>query len=145
MANTPLTEQRFIKILDERLDKKLTNFATKEYLDGKLSNFATKDDLKSFATKEDLKGFATKEDIKNFATKEDLKSFATKDDLKGFVTEEFLKKELEKQTKELQAYTDEQTDTLGAYIAETIALPLEELKKDWKLSSLPSKNVVDSL
>ncbi len=110
MANTPLTEQRFIKILDE-----------------KLTGFATKDDLKSFATKEDLKGFATKED------------------LKGFITEEFLKKELEKQTKELKAYTDEQTDTLGAYIAETIALPLEELKRDFKLSTLPSKNVVDRL
>ncbi len=78
------------------------------------------------------KKFATKEDLKSFATKEDLKSFATKDDLKGFVTEEFLKTELEKQTKELKAYTDEQTDTLAAYIAETIAIPLEDLKTDFK-------------
>lgn len=31
------------------------NTLTKEYLDKKLSNFATKDDLKNFATKDDLK------------------------------------------------------------------------------------------
>jgi hypothetical protein len=48
-----------------------------------------------------------------------LVNVATKDDLKT----------LEQNLKE---YTDEQTDTLGAYIAETIALPLEDLKKDFK-------------
>ncbi len=78
------------QLLDEKFEKKLFGFATKDDLKAlRIEHFATKDDLNVFATKDDLKAFATKDDLKalhieRFATKDDLKAFATKDDLKTF-------------------------------------------------------------
>lgn len=87
---------------------------TKEYFDQQLNTISKR--LDTFITKDDLDQklhtFATKEDLKSFATKEDLRTFATKDDLK-------------QQTKELKAYTDEQTENLARIIATTIANPME--------------------
>jgi len=62
--------------------------------------------------------------LSKMATKEDLKSFATKEDLKSF--EQRIDEKFEKQSKELKEYAEDQTETLAAYIAETIAIPLQE-------------------
>ncbi len=100
----------------------LTEF--EEALDKRFVNVATKDDLKGFATKEDLGKFATKEDLKQFATKEyldgKLSNFATKTDLENVV-------------KEMKTFTEDQIEKLALNIQQTIALPLEELKKQQKI------------
>lgn len=75
----------------------LTEF--EDALDKRFSKMASKEDLKAFVTKTDLK--------------EALAPYATKDDL---VTLE----------KNLKDYAEDQTETLAAYIAETIAIPLQE-------------------
>ena len=50
----------------------LTRRDLEEVLDQRLANYATKDDLERFATKDDLERFATKEELERFATKDDL-------------------------------------------------------------------------
>jgi hypothetical protein len=101
-----------------------------EALDKRFSKMATKEDLKAFATKEDLKAFATKDDLKAFATKDDLKEalapYATKDDLREALIPYATKDDLTTLEKNLKAYAEDQTETLAAYIAETIAIPLQE-------------------
>lgn len=68
-----------------------------------------------------------------FATKDDLKSFATKDDLKSFATKDYLDQRLDQQTKELKAYSDEQTETLAAIIQTSIVEPMEKRFEDLEI------------
>ncbi len=75
----------------------LTEF--EEALDKRFAKVATKEDLKAA--------------LVPYATKDDLKAFATKDDLVSM-------------EKSLKEYAEDQTETLAAYIAETIAIPLQE-------------------
>ena len=102
-----IIDEKLDKKLDEKLDQKLANFATKEYLDGKLSNFATKDDLKGFVTKDDLKAMESRIDAK-----------------------------FDSQTKELKAYADEQTEHLAQMIANTVALPLQDLLDERQIAEV---------
>ena len=92
---------------------------TKEYLDSIVQNLATKQDLEALPEKLKAQGFATKDDLVNFATKDDLVNFATKDDLKA-------------QTAELKAFAVEQTEELARIIAGSLAVPVEEIKKEVK-------------
>lgn len=85
--------------------------ATEDIILEELFNLSHKVDRmqETMATKEELKALeekmATKEDIKavraEMATKEDLKNYATKEDIKEFVTNAQLKKEFDKQAKEI--------------------------------------------
>jgi len=72
-----------------------------------------------------------KKDIKNelsgFLKKEELNQILDKkfdEKLANLVTKDEFKAGLEKQTKELKAYADEQTEQLALIIQETIAIPL---------------------
>jgi hypothetical protein len=47
-TETPLTKEHFERVLDQKLDQKLSRFVTKDHFDKTLSNFVTKD----FFTKE---------------------------------------------------------------------------------------------
>ncbi len=101
---------------------------TKEYLDSIVQNLATKQDLEALPEKLKAQGFATKDDLVNFATKDDLVNFATKDDLVNFAT----KDDLKAQTAELKAFAVEQTEELARIIAGSLAVPVEEIKKEVK-------------
>ncbi len=76
---------------------------------------------------------ATKEDLKDFATKEDLKQFATKEYLDGKLSNFATKTDLENVVKEMKTFTEDQIEKLALNIQQTIALPLEELKKQQKI------------
>ncbi|OGH12005.1 MAG: hypothetical protein A2857_03625 [Candidatus Levybacteria bacterium RIFCSPHIGHO2_01_FULL_36_15] len=84
-----------LKQIDDLIEKRVKNLATKDDLKRELRGYPTKKDLqeelKRFVSRDDLKNFATKEDLSRFATKNDLKDFAKKGDLKNFATKDDLK------------------------------------------------------
>lgn len=66
----------------------------------------------------------------------------------GQKMDEKLDAKLGAQTKELKAYSDEQTEHLALIIAETVAIPLQELKTNFESHvspALPHKNIINRL
>ena len=92
---------------------------TKEHFEQQLGKLATKDDLKKLVSKDELD--------------EKLKRLATKEDLEKLITKEHFEQQLQQQTKELKAYTDEQTETLASITKrgfDSVDVQLKDIRKE---------------